>query len=429
MPVDCTSRVLSGQDGAVYFRPPGTNSCFGTNDVYYAGSILELGNIIGGSGYLPGIYEAPLTYDGASPGAKAGTLGTAQIKVDVLGQVESVQIVNPGKNYAVGELLSAAAATIGGAVRGEIKTTGTLVGGTGYANGFYPNMPALYVTSGAGFGARVNITVSGGAVTAVQLVSGGGGQSYTVSDQLTAVIPGGTGFSFRVATIDTGGSGFKVPALRVATGSAIKVDIDKGYKVGDLVKFAMEGTGGVLPSPLSLGVSYKVSGYNKTDGLLSLVLPSTGAAITYTDSGTQPLAGHFNIEFSKYIAATEVRDWSFNYTRELQDTTPIGRTKDGRKRKFRRQTPNFLSGDGSMTLYWTDGVDDTQRLMLGPLQEYPADVQLYLKDELPGTGSRYIEGKVWITTGGASVNPDSPQQATVSFQFDDEPKFIGFGLD
>jgi hypothetical protein len=81
-----------------------------------------------------------------------------------------------------------------------IKTLNTLVGGSAYTNGSYTNVP---LTGGSGFSATANITVSGGAVTAVTLVSAG--SAYVVGDTLsaTAASIGGTGagFSINVATL------------------------------------------------------------------------------------------------------------------------------------------------------------------------------------------------------------------------------------
>jgi hypothetical protein len=55
------------------------------------------------------------------------------------------------------------------------------VGGTGYANGNYFNVP---LTGGSGSGATANITVTGGVVTEVIITSGG--SLYVVGDQLSA---------------------------------------------------------------------------------------------------------------------------------------------------------------------------------------------------------------------------------------------------
>jgi hypothetical protein len=76
-----------------------------------------------------------------------------------------------------------------------IATLGAIAGGTGYTNGSY-NGVALQ--GGSGSGATADITVAGGAVTAVTIVNGGAG--YKSGDSLTASVAGGTGFSVAVAS-------------------------------------------------------------------------------------------------------------------------------------------------------------------------------------------------------------------------------------
>jgi hypothetical protein len=86
---------------------------------------------------------------------------------------------------------------------GLILTTNTLVGGTLYTNGTYTNVT---LTGGSGSGAKATIVVSGGSVTTVTLTKPGNG--YVVGNTLsaTAASIGGTGsgFSVKVATINSG---------------------------------------------------------------------------------------------------------------------------------------------------------------------------------------------------------------------------------
>ncbi|WP_231489914.1 hypothetical protein [Pedobacter sp. Leaf170] len=85
----------------------------------------------------------------------------------------------------------------GGTISGPngVQTLGTIVGGTGYANGVYKNVP---LSGGTGFGASADITVSGGVVTAITIL--GKGVDYTAADTLSApaALLGGTGSGFTV---------------------------------------------------------------------------------------------------------------------------------------------------------------------------------------------------------------------------------------
>ena len=84
-------------------------------------------------------------------------------------------------------------------VQGRILTVNTLVGGTLYTTGTYS---AVALTGGSGTGATANITVAGGAVTAVTIVNGGSGYDVNETLSATAATIGGTGsgFSIKVAT-------------------------------------------------------------------------------------------------------------------------------------------------------------------------------------------------------------------------------------
>lgn len=81
-----------------------------------------------------------------------------------------------------------------------INTMNTLVGGSGYVDGSYSDVP---LTGGTGFEATANIVVSGGAVTVVTLVDHG--VAYVVGDTLSAsnadLGGSGSGFSIKVASL------------------------------------------------------------------------------------------------------------------------------------------------------------------------------------------------------------------------------------
>lgn len=87
-------------------------------------------------------------------------------------------------------------------LNGTIATTNTLVGGTGYVNGTYPNVALTGVSGNSAF---ATIVVSGNAVTSVTIATGNGGFVYKVGDTLSAsnsnLGGSGSGFSVKVASI------------------------------------------------------------------------------------------------------------------------------------------------------------------------------------------------------------------------------------
>ena len=86
---------------------------------------------------------------------------------------------------------------------GLILTLNTLVGGSTYTNGTYTNVT---LTGGSGSGAKATIVVSGATVTTVTLTKPGNGYAAGNTLSATAASIGGTGsgFSIKVATINSG---------------------------------------------------------------------------------------------------------------------------------------------------------------------------------------------------------------------------------
>jgi hypothetical protein len=99
-----------------------------------------------------------------------------------------------------------------GAAKTAIATLGAITAGVAYTNGVY-NAVALVSSTGVGMRATANITVAGGVVTAVTLVTLGVG--YAVGDTLTAT----------AASIGGTGAGFSVP---VATLTSVASLIEEG---------------------------------------------------------------------------------------------------------------------------------------------------------------------------------------------------------
>jgi hypothetical protein len=85
----------------------------------------------------------------------------------------------------------------------EFPMTGTIVGGSGYVNGTYYGVP---LGGGTGIGLLGKVTVSGGAVTAVDIKTtktGGYGVGNVLTTPNSFLGGSGTGFSFTIATLNT----------------------------------------------------------------------------------------------------------------------------------------------------------------------------------------------------------------------------------
>lgn len=102
-----------------------------------------------------------------------------------------------------------------GGTQGGIKTFNTLVPGSTYTNGTYTNQS---LTGGSGTGGKATIVVAGNVVTSVTITTPG--INYVVGDTLSAAIPAGSGFSFKVETI-TGWSVTTISGTNTLTGASL----------------------------------------------------------------------------------------------------------------------------------------------------------------------------------------------------------------
>jgi len=118
-----------------------------------------------------------------------------------------------------------------------VAPLGALVGGTGYTDGTYTDVP---VSGGTGSGLTLDLTVSLGTVQATPTIACPG-QGYTVADVLTILVPGGTAgtpSTIAVATIaDTAsytiaevqGSGYVESTDPVTDGVSAKLQVEGAY--------------------------------------------------------------------------------------------------------------------------------------------------------------------------------------------------------
>lgn len=282
--------VANNQVTAVTLTSTGSNYKVGdTLSASLAGvtnGLQAVGTIVGGTNYTNGTFtNVPLT-----GGSGGGALATVTVSGNA---VTAVTITTPGANYAVANSLSAQAILIGNGV----TTLGTIVGGTGYVNGTYSNVPLLTTNNGIGNGATANITVSGGAVTAVTLVNRGVGY-YAPATAITASIAVTTGIM--TVTLVTGTivagmtlTGGAVPANTVITGqltsTAAAVTTGTFSAGGAIGSFTV-----TLSAVASVAIGQLVSGTGVPTGTFVTAVNYTTLVVTLSKAFTVQAAGVYS---------------------------------------------------------------------------------------------------------------------------------------
>jgi hypothetical protein len=207
-------------------------------------------------------------------------------------------------------------------------------------------------------------------------------------------------------------------------------------KVGDPVVFSVVnaetgGTGtGTLPAGISAATTYYVIAYTASTGVLQVSATLGGSSITITDDGIAVTPNAFQVDYAEYAAVGDVREWSFEITREEIDVTTIGQTL-GQYAPFRRYITGFADGEGSCMVYLSD--DDTtlgNRMVQDVIQRQQAGAsfKLYIDRVASGgsvndTLSRSIEFEAVLTSASLTVNPDDAQSVEIAFRPAAAPTF------
>ena len=208
------------------------------------------------------------------------------------------------------------------------------------------------------------------------------------------------------------------------------------FKVGDPVVFSVvntetDGTGtGTLPAGLTAATTYYVNTYTAATGALIVSATSGGAAVDITDDGTAVAPNAFQVGYAAAAAVGDVREWSFEITREEIDVTTIGQTA-GQFAPFRRYITGFADGEGSAMVYLTD--DDANlanRMVQDVIQsnQVGCGFTLYIDRVLSsgtvsGNLSRSIAFDAVLTSASLTVNPDDAQMVEISFRPAAAPTF------
>lgn len=250
-----------------------------------------------------------------------------------------------------------------------------------------------------------------------------------------------------MATVLSGTSGalYYKPAGTKATFTEAAVDVANdeldlatflNFKVGDPVEFSVINTEtgaagtGTLPAGISAATTYYVIGYTASTGVMQVSATLGGASITITDDGTAVTPNAFQVAYAAPAAVGDVREWSFEITREEIDVTAIGQTA-GQFAPFRRYITGFADGEGSAMVYLTD--DDTNlanRMVQDVIQsnQVGCGFTLYIDRVLSsgtvsGNLSRSIAFDAVLTSASLTVNPDDAQMVEISFRPAAAPTF------
>ena len=216
----------------------------------------------------------------------------------------------------------------------------------------------------------------------------------------------------------------------------ITVETYLNFKVGDPVKFSVinsqtGGSGtGTLPAGLATSDTFYVIEYTATTGALQVSATSGGSALNITDVGTAASPNEFQVAYADFSSVTQVREWTFEISREEIDVTTIGGTPT-QFTPFRKYIAGFGDGTGTATAYFTN--EDTamvNRMVQDVLQrqQVGAAMKLYMDQVFTGgsvsdTLSRFIEFEATLTSASLNVNPDDAQTVSVEFRPAVQPTF------
>lgn len=230
---------------------------------------------------------------------------------------------------------------------------------------------------------------------------------------------------------------FGASATDVSTsGDSVTVAPFLNFKVGDPVSFSVVNTTtgasgtGTLPAGIVAGTVYYVIAYTSGSGVLQVSATDGGSAIDITDVGTAAAPNKFQVEYNAFTNVSQVREWSFEITRDEIDVTTIGKTP-GQHVPFKTFIAGFADGSGSATVYFSDTDDSLgnrmvedviQRIQTGAKFKLYTD-QVFTSGTLDDTKSRSIEFEANLTSANLSINPDDAQSVEISFRPTTTPTF------
>ena len=453
MPVSCSSSVLTGVDGSIYFEPAGTAYCLLDFTDFPAGTSIT---VPADNDYR---VDDPVIFTAE---------GTASLDTALTAGTTYYVVARTTTTVGVSATKGGTAITLNGdgglgAPSGGVVTTltiPTLPTSTGSApagiataitpaslpttSGHYGAGPYVGVATagGTGTGLTVTVTVVGSNVTAVAIANGGSG--YTASDTITidGALLGGTKTTDDIT-------------FSVNTVSAIKPGV---YGAGPITGIAATGgTGGGLTVDATVvngeitgltlsagGTGYKTGESLTVDGALLGAITGTNDLVVSTGTTSAIVAGgntpgganHISIDYAEFAAVYMVKEFSIDLSREEIDTTtlPCGVGGGGSfQAPFRTMQAGYASGSGSMTVQFTeDQTSLANRLLSNSMRKNQAgaEVRLFVNAVDDGTGkpdltkSVYIQAPISIMGFSLSVTPEDVTTAELNFSLSGQPSHL-----
>jgi hypothetical protein len=210
-------------------------------------------------------------------------------------------------------------------------------------------------------------------------------------------------------TVDVTVSSSNVTAVAINAGGS-------GYTAGDTVKVSGTLLGGSSPA----------------DDLTITI----GTASPITAGGdTAGAANHINIDYAEFAAVCQVKEFSIDLSRESIDTTslPCGTGTSSAQAPFRTQQAGYASGEGSMTVQFTEDQNSlANRLLANSMRKNQsgAEVRLFVNAVDDGTGkpdlskSLYIQAPISILGFNLSVTPEDVTTAELNFSLSGQPTHL-----
>ena len=214
-----------------------------------------------------------------------------------------------------------------------------------------------------------------------------------------------------------------------AVDDTITVDARHDFRVGDPVKFAIEG-GATIDSGLDVTKQYVVS---VIAGAVITVTEDDGTKVTLAGDGADN-GGHVRIYYDPFGGVCQIQSWDLTIERESLDVTTLpcgvgaGSATAGKYAAFRKTQPGYATGSGTITVLFTSNDSALGQRMLDNVMlssQEGARVRLFVDTrattggDIDLTNSIYIEANISLESMSVDVNPDDPTTAEINYTISD----------